>query len=162
VGGLLVIPLSLTPGLCLGVSGPLISPLWVPPFGGLLNTGHIVGFNAVAGTRSGHHFAFAVGHRATLASCGEGRSLLVGHTGQTVSCRMLRAGGRSIPGRGGHLACSEGRSHHLNAFVASGVAIRSVDRRAFEPEAGPSRATAATLRALTASSAASILLWHLA
>ncbi len=60
VGGLLIIPCGLTLGFCLGVSGLPIGPLWVAPFDGLLDTGLVVGFNV--GTRSGRHFAFAVGH----------------------------------------------------------------------------------------------------
>jgi hypothetical protein len=79
VGGLLVIPCGLTPGFCFGVSGLPIGPLWVAPFDGLLKTGLVLGFNV--GTRLACHFAFAVGHGAIQASCGEGKSLLVGHAG---------------------------------------------------------------------------------
>ncbi len=67
VGGILIIPLGLTPGSCLGVSGLPIGPLRFS-FDGLLKTGLVVGFDAVAGTRSGCRFAFAVGHGAIRAS----------------------------------------------------------------------------------------------
>ncbi len=50
VGDLLIIPLGLASGLCLGVSGPPISPLQVPSVDGLLDTGLVGGFDAVAVT----------------------------------------------------------------------------------------------------------------
>ncbi len=131
VGGFLVIPLSLTPGLCLGVSGPPIGPLWVAPFDGLLDTSLVVGFDAVTRTHSGCHIALAVDCRAIRASCGEGRSFFVGHAGQTVDHWAFCAGSQPIPVRGGHSACPEGRSCSLKALAASCVAIRSVNCRAF-------------------------------
>ncbi len=159
VGGLLVIPLGLAPGLCLGISDFPISPLWVPPVDGLLNTGLVVGFDAIAGTCSGFHFAFAVGCGATWVPCRKGRGLFVGHTGQPVSCQGFRAGGRSIPGCGGHSACSLAASTLLWRLALPSVLSTA---RRFEPSAGPSRAAAATWHAPVATPAASTFSWRLA
>jgi hypothetical protein len=134
VGGLLVIPLGLTPGLCLGVSGPPIGPLWVTPFDGLLKPGLVVGFDAVTGTSSGRRFAFAVGRGALWASCGEGRSLLIGHAGQIFNHRAFCAGGRPSLGRGSHLACPDSRFHGLNVV---GHAGQTVNQRAFRAGSRP-------------------------
>jgi hypothetical protein len=60
VGGLIVIPLGLAPGLCLGVSGPPISPLRVPSVDGLLDTGLVIGFDAVMVTCLGLDHAPAI------------------------------------------------------------------------------------------------------
>ncbi len=60
VGCLLVIPLGLASDLCLGVSGHPISPLWVTSVDGLLDTGLVVGFDAVTVTRSGLDHAPAI------------------------------------------------------------------------------------------------------
>jgi hypothetical protein len=131
VGGLLVIPLGLTPALCLGLSGPPIGPLWVAPFNGLLDNGLIVGFNAVVGTCLGRCIALALGRGAIRSSCGEGRSFIVGHAGQTVDLWEFCAGSRPIPVRSGHSACPKGCSCSLDALVVSCVAIGSVNRRVF-------------------------------
>ncbi len=161
VGGLLVIPLSLTPGLCLGVSGPPIGPLQVAPFDGLLNTGLVVGLDAVAGTRSGCRIALAKVCGAIRTSCGEGRSFFVGHTGQTVDHRAFCAGSWPIPVCGGHSACPKGRSCGLNALVASCVAIWSVNRRVFRAGGRPIPGCGGHLACCEAAPTASTVLWRL-
>jgi hypothetical protein len=170
VGGLLIISLGLTPGFCLGVSGPPIGPLWVAPFEGLLNTGLVVGFDAIVGTRSGHRIVLAVGRGAIQASRGEGTSFFVGHASQTVDHRAFHAGSQPIPVRGGHLACPEGCSCGLDALVAPCIAIRSVDRRAFHASDRPIPGRGGHLACCEAAPAASTVLrrllprprrWHL-
>jgi hypothetical protein len=154
VGGVLVIPLGLTPGLCLGISGPPIGLLRVALFD------LVVGFDAVAGTRLGHRIALAVGHRAIRTSCREGRSFFVGHVGQTVNHRACCAGSWPIPVHGGHLACPKGCSCGLNALVASRVDIRSVDRRAFCAGGRPIPGRGGHMACCEAAPAASTLLWR--
>jgi hypothetical protein len=161
VGGLLVTPLGLTPGLCLGASGPPIGPLWVAPFDGLLDTGLVIRFNAVAGTCLGHCIALALGCGANWASRGEGRSFFVGHAGQTVNHQAFCAGSWPIPVCGGHSACPKGRSCGLNALMASRVAIRSVDRQAFCAGGQPIPGHGGHLACCEAAPAASTMLWRL-
>ncbi len=160
VGSLLVIPLGLTPGLCLGVSGPPINPLWVAPFDGLLDTSLVVRFNAVVGTHLGCRISLAVGRGAIRASPGEGRSFFVGHGGQTVDHRAFCAGSRPIPVRGGHSACPEGRSCGLDALVVSRVAIRSVNRQAFCADGRPILGHGGNLACCEATPAALTMLWR--
>ena len=161
VGGLLVIPLGLTPALCLGLSGPPIGPLWVAPFNGLLDNGLIVGFNAVVGTCSGRCIALALGRGAIRSSCGEGRSFIVGHAGQTVDLWEFCAGSRPIPVRSGHSACPKGCSCGLNGLVASHVAIRSVDRRAFCAGGRPIPGRGGHMACCEAAPVASTVFWRL-
>jgi hypothetical protein len=160
VGGLLVIPLGLTPGLCLRVSGPPIGPLWVAPFDGLLDTGLVVGFDGIAGTRLGRRIALTMGRRAIRVSCREGRSFFVGHVGQTVAHRAFCAGSWPIPVRGGHSACPKGCSCGLDALVASRVAIRSVDCQAFCAGGRPIPGRGGYLACCEATPTALTVLWR--
>ncbi len=59
VGGLLVVPLSLCPGCCLGVADSATGPLQAAPILGVRRVALLVGVPAVAGPRSGSRHALS-------------------------------------------------------------------------------------------------------